>query len=69
VKRVVPVVVKFLRSFAKDLFHTFTKLQFSFGPRGIPIGEPLLAEIIDGREHFMQSCSSVGDILGGDLFG
>ena len=66
---VTTIGLKFVRIFSEDEFDTFAELQFGFGSRGISIGEAFLAEVIDGREHFVEPCGAIGNFLCGKCFG
>ena len=58
-----------LGAFAEDPPHAFAKLQLGFGPRGIAIGESLLAEVVDCGEDILKLADSASDLLDQNRFG
>ena len=49
----VSVRLEFLRSFAECLAQALPKLQLGLASGSIAVGEPVLAEVVDGRQKFL----------------
>lgn len=50
----VSIGLEFLRSLAEGVTQTLAKLQLGFALRGVAVGKPFLAEVIDRGQYFLQ---------------
>lgn len=55
--------LEFVRTLAERLPQAFTKLQLGFALCRITVREPLLADVTDCRQHFMELVDSVRNLF------
>ena len=65
----ISIGLEFRGALAEDPAHAFAKLQLGFRPRGIPIGESLLTEVVDRVEEFLKLGDPACDLLDQNRFG